>query len=409
MEEGVQSEDVVSAKAGVSVSSWPPPPLDQAGDTAPPDAPSPVQAPAALSCPAETAQGVHVGGGWLRYYDHAEDAHYFYHSTTGETRWESPEPAHPDAHIAACPPDHQQESRNAPSAPAGCHSTYHDGYDWDAYARVYGLPSGYHAYWQHYWGAAAGPPQYAHQLSSSPAGASDAAGHAMSVSGSIIYEPARAVDAVGQDAMARLDKILARAAGAEREAVHAAELVQMRQDKEEKVPEAGDDSGLTEAQKIFGTGETFADPTEWRGQKPSVMAAVAHDESTDDPRKLTAADIAASARLLEESAASAHGVSINESDVRRHGLLARQTAIEKTLLMTVENPASASSSSTGGYEGKALFNKRTGKFESAGAVVHRIPINDPRRQTSHFFDYDKWAQEKSANPKSGKRAKISLV
>ena len=48
----VQSENVVSAKTGVSVSSWPPPPLEQAGDTAPPDAPSPVQAPVAPSASA---------------------------------------------------------------------------------------------------------------------------------------------------------------------------------------------------------------------------------------------------------------------------------------------------------------------------------------------------------------------
>jgi len=102
---------------------------------------------------------------------------------------------------------------------------------------------------------------------------------------------------------------------------------------------------------------------------------------------------------------------MHQSAVRRHGLLARQMAVEKSLLRAVENPDISGSGQGGysGYEGKALFNKRTGKFESAGSEVHRIPINDPRRQTSHFFDYDKWAQEKSKDGKTSKRAKVSLV
>lgn len=395
----------------VPVSSWPPPPPnEQAGDTAPT-----VQAPSAQSAsssgPECTAQGVHVGNGWLQYYDHNEGAEYFYHSPTGETRWELPESSAPDVQSLACPSDDREDSSNIQSsnvqATDRCNNGYHDGYDWDSYAHAYGLPSGYHAYWEYYWGAP-GASQYAPRCYQPPpahAAPSDAASHAMSVSGSIIYEPAPAAEPAGRDAMARLDKILAQQAGAGREAAHAAELAQMKEEQGIKAQAAGDDSELTEAQKIFGTGETFANPTEWRGQKVSFVAAGASDE----PRKLTAAEIAESAKRLEEAAASAHGVSINQSDVRRHGLLARQTAIEKSLLMAVENPASSGSPVTGGYEGKALFNKRTGKFEAADSVIHRIPINDPRRQTSHFFDYDKWAQEKSANSRAGKRARISLV
>ena len=49
----------------------------------------------------------------------------------------------------ACPKCHTPN-------PAGPGVPYHDGFDWDSYARTYGLPSGYHAYWNHYYGAQAG-------------------------------------------------------------------------------------------------------------------------------------------------------------------------------------------------------------------------------------------------------------
>ena len=228
-----------------ALSCWPPPGEPEPAATSTMDtAPETEQ-------PDRTAQGVQVGGGWLRFWDSSEDAHYYYHSGTGETRWDAPEgqpgAAVPDAHGSASaahahPPaacDHPP----APGVPAVF--SYHDGYDWDAYARTYGLPSGYHAYWEYYWGSAG-----THcQPSSAQAVAPGAAG-------SIIYEPARAgaeeVDA--QDAMARLDKILARQPGSEREEAHAVELARMEREREGSGHET---SELTEAQKIFGTGDTF--------------------------------------------------------------------------------------------------------------------------------------------------------
>ena len=62
----VESEDVVSAKTGMSVSRRPPPPLEQAGDTAPPDAPSPVQAPATPSASATGVSPLELFGQWQK-------------------------------------------------------------------------------------------------------------------------------------------------------------------------------------------------------------------------------------------------------------------------------------------------------------------------------------------------------
>jgi hypothetical protein len=36
--------------------------------------------------------------------------------------------------------------------------------------------------------------------------------------------------------------------------------------------------------------------------------------------------------------------------------------------------------------------------------VHKIAVNDPRRQTSHYFDYDKWTQQKSTQKSQASKA-----
>ena len=36
--------------------------------------------------------------------------------------------------------------------------------------------------------------------------------------------------------------------------------------------------------------------------------------------------------------------------------------------------------------------------------MHKIAVNDPRRQTSHYFDYDKWTQQKSTEKSQASRA-----
>jgi hypothetical protein len=38
----------------------------------------------------DTLQGVDIGGGWLRYWDVGESAHYYFHEESGETRWVAP-------------------------------------------------------------------------------------------------------------------------------------------------------------------------------------------------------------------------------------------------------------------------------------------------------------------------------
>jgi hypothetical protein len=62
-----------------------------------------------------------------------------------------------DPELDALPPASDTPTPAAPGMANGQGSyAYHDGYDWDKYARVYRLPSGYHAYWNYYWGAGAG-------------------------------------------------------------------------------------------------------------------------------------------------------------------------------------------------------------------------------------------------------------
>ncbi len=36
--------------------------------------------------------------------------------------------------------------------------------------------------------------------------------------------------------------------------------------------------------------------------------------------------------------------------------------------------------------------------------MHKIAVNDPRRQTSHYFDYDKWTQQKSTQKSQASKA-----
>jgi hypothetical protein len=130
--------------------------------------------------------------GWLRFWDHAEHSHYYHHPSSGQTSWEEPPgataghgldpardgPAHengafPEAPAeegapgagepgnvteappgsppgepgtvpggcmhwpAQCPPPAVPAPEHGPAvAHTGC--AYHDGYDWDAYAREYG-------------------------------------------------------------------------------------------------------------------------------------------------------------------------------------------------------------------------------------------------------------------------------
>jgi hypothetical protein len=76
-------------------------------------------------------------------------------------------------------------------------------------------------------------------------------------------------------------------------------------------------------------------------------------------------------RRLEEQAAGAPGVRIADKDVRRHGNLSGQVAVEKALLAAVENPNPAGSTASP-YVGQASFNKRTGKFEGAGQVFRPL-------------------------------------
>ena len=134
--------------------------------------------------------------GWLRFWDHAEQSHYYHHPASGQTSWEEPPgataghvvdpardgPAHknrslPEAPAAECAPGAyapgsamEAPPGSPPGSPPGAPDTvpggfmhaqcpppavvppapehgpavantdcaYHDGYDWDAYAREYG-------------------------------------------------------------------------------------------------------------------------------------------------------------------------------------------------------------------------------------------------------------------------------
>jgi len=67
--------------------------------------------------------------------------------------------------------------------------------------------------------------------------------------------------------------------------------------------EVDGEAGLTEAQRIFGTGDTFTDPI-----IAAHVAGVGVEGEEVVRGALTAADIAASARYLEQQAASAHQV-----------------------------------------------------------------------------------------------------
>ena len=149
----------------------------------------------------------------------------------------------------------------------------------------------------------------------------------------------------------------------------------------------------TEAQKIFGVSDTFTPAATVAQIEQRSQAGDVGRIGETDPRHMTADDIAASARRLEEEAsASSAGILIDSKDVRRHGHLSSQVAVEKALLAKVQGNGTPAAE---GYAGKASFNVRTGKFEGAGEV-HKIAVSDPRRQTSHFFDYDKFAAEKNS-------------
>ena len=116
-----------------------------------------------------TQQAVALAGGWFRFWDEGAAAPYYYHPEKG-TKWEEP-PEAQAAHVAQSGAEPVAGSEPAePGATAGQERyAYHDGYDWDTYASLYGYPSGYHAYWSYYWGGAAasmmnpyavGPPGY---------------------------------------------------------------------------------------------------------------------------------------------------------------------------------------------------------------------------------------------------------
>jgi hypothetical protein len=173
-------------------------------------------------------QAIPCGGGWLRYWDQEEDANYYHNPETGTTSWVEPKEPQSAAEGSASQESPVQdgacplpENRIAPppedAASQGGYS-YHDGYEWDTYARLYGYPSGYHAYYDYYWGRG----NTAHQsgttcMQGTAQPGNDSANMAMPRAGGIIYEPtaqAHAAAEVNLDALSRLDKILAMAPGA---------------------------------------------------------------------------------------------------------------------------------------------------------------------------------------------------
>jgi hypothetical protein len=125
-------------------------------------------------------------------------------------------------------------------------------------------------------------------------------------------------------------------------------------------------------------------------EKPTDALPVAHNGP------VTAEDIKASADALLEAhkLGGGPGVTAQEADIRKHGSLALKAAQDAALLAAVQGGGAGE----GGYHAAATFNKRTGRFEGAG-VVQKMSVNDGRRQTAHYFDQDKWTEEKNARAK----------
>lgn len=328
--------------------------------------------------------GADIGRGWKKFWSEEEQAYYFHHEETETTTWDQP-PGTAGAEIsrpewaekfggkaypedafrnAAAPPDGNggyvgvddeyeaqwRKPRQPKRAQVLKSTVYPDGYDWDAYARLYKIPSGWDAYAQHY---GVSPADCAAMAAQAQAAAAQP--------GSLIYDG----KPQEEDAMSRLERILGGKVG------------------DAGGPAAATDVGMTEAQKIFGTDTTFTKTLVHRG----AMEAAAKKAGFD------------LAELEEEQAAAgpARMIVPHPTDVQRLGY---ETAKQHAEMMALAQPPAAGGAPGGAYAQTATFNKRTGRFEGQGQVV-RMGVHDDRRQTSHLFDYEKWTAEKAKGGKRG--------
>jgi len=182
--------------------------------------------------------------------------------------------------------------------------------------------------------------------------------------GGLIYERKEE-----EDAVSRLERVLGGSVGVGQEDVAA--------------PGEGE---LTEAQKIFGTDKTFTKSLVHRGVLEAAAKAAGRDLAEEE----------AEAAAVSAGVGNHRPVMVpHPTDIRRLGPEVAQRHVE---MMAMAQPPPGGGGGAGSYAQSATFNKRTGRFEGQGQVV-RMSVTDSRRQTSHYFDYDKWAHEKGQAPK----------